>query len=271
MKSVAANIAVQNKLNFMKKIFFMAAVAIMFILISCKKDKSQQPGPGNGGKTKLLKKTTQTENGHTTVYNWSYDANKQLTAIKSADDAESTLFTYDGDGNLIKIEETDSEFKNIYSFTYNNAAPVSGTFKSWQKHGGEADELIEDDLLTYTVSNNQVSKIHLSMTLASEEADFNLNYSNGNLAKVESEGATGYTASFTFGNKKPIFPIISKYVLDQAGFSLQFAASHELLSAAYDFPGTRFDYTITTQYTYDGDGYVLNSTDGNSQLKFEYE
>jgi YD repeat-containing protein len=255
----------------MKKILLVAGIAIGFTFLSCKKDKAQQPGPGNGGATKRLKKTTETENGQTTIYNWAYDANKRLIAIKSTNEIESTLFTYDGDGNLIKIEETESEFKNIYTYSYNNGVPVSGAFKSWHKQNGEADELIEDDLLTYTMANNQVAKIHLDMTLALEEADFIFTYNNGNLVKIESEGVTGYTASFTFGNKKPVFPLISKYVLDQAGFSLQFAASHELLSAAFDFPGTALDKTITTQYTYDGDGYVLTSTDGTAQLKFEYE
>jgi hypothetical protein len=88
---------------------------------------------------------------------------------------------------------------------------------------------------------------------------------------VQTVGVDFYTATFTFGNKKPVFPVVSNYILDHAGFSLQFAAKNEVLSANYDFPGTEMDETITTQYTYDSKGYVLTSTDGTAQLKFEYE
>lgn len=255
----------------MKKILIMAGIAIGFTFVSCKKDNTPQPGPVNGETIKRLKKTIETEDGETIIHNWTYDANKRLIAIKSEDGIESTLFTYDAGGNLVKIEETQSEFRNIYTYTYDNDIPVSGTFKSWHKNPGEEEELIEDDLLTYTLANNQVTNIHLNMTQASQQADFTLTYSNGNLTKIKSEGATGYTASFSFGNKKPVFPVVSKYVLDQAGFSLQFTATHELLSASFDFPGTDLDRTVTAQYTYDSDGYVLTSSDGTSQLKFEYE
>jgi hypothetical protein len=60
-------------------------------------------------------------------------------------------------------------------------------------------------------------------------------------------------------------------VLDQAGFSLQFASNNEMLSASYDFPGTGADLSINTQYTYDSNGYVLTSNDGSEQMVFEYE
>lgn len=247
----------------------MAATATL-IFTSCKKDDSVQTDTGNGNTSKLLKKITKTQNGETTVYNFTYDANKRLTTYKSTDGSEQLVFTYDGAGNISKVEETEDNFKNIYTYTYNNNVPVSGTFKSWQKHAGEPDELIEDDLLTYTLQNDQVTKIHLNMTQYGEEVDFSLSYTNGNLSKVESTGGYSFTATFTYGNKKAPFPKLSKYVLDQAGFSIQFFAKNELLSAAYDFPGTELDNTVTTQYTYDAAGFPLTSNDGETLLQFDY-
>ena len=262
----------------MKKIFLLAGFFAALSLSSCKKDKddNSNPGnpanPGNGGTTKILKKMTKVEDGKTLVYTLTYDGNKRVTAFKTTDNDESTFFTYDVNGNLTKVEETEAEFKNIYSYTYNAAGePVNARFKSWKKHGAGPDELIEDDILTYTVAGGQVTKIHLEMTMVEEEENFNLTYTNGNLTKVQSTGAFPYSASFTFGAKKPVYPVISKYVLDQAGFSLQFAAKNEVLSAAFDFPGTGFDKTITNRYTYDANGYVLTSTDGEASITFEYE
>jgi YD repeat-containing protein len=254
----------------MKKIFLPAAACVLLAFTSCKKDK--ETTPGNGTPAKLLTKLAKTENNKTTVFNLLYDGNKRLTSYKSADNQVGIIFTYDANGNVTKVEDTEDDFKNIYTYTYNNGVPVSGTFKCWQKTAGEPDELIENDQLTYTVTNNQVSKIHIAFALSADAADFTLTYgTNGNLVKAVSTGITGYTASFGYGTKKPVFPIVSKYILDQAGFSLQFAAKNELLTIGYDFPGTQFDYSVTNQYTYDANGYVLTSSDGDSQISFEYQ
>jgi hypothetical protein len=256
----------------MKKIVFMTAAFAALMLTACKKEKSeQQPGTPGTPSAKVLKKITKTENGHTTVYNLTYDASRLMT-IKSADNTEFTNFTYDGSGNVLKVEETEYEFKNIYTYTYNNGLPVSGTFKSWQRHAGEPDELIEDNILGYTITNNQVSKMHLNMTQADEQMDFNLTYTNGNLTKVVSDGGMfPYTATFTYGTKKAAFPKVYKYVLDQAGFSLQFFGGNDMLTEVIDLPGNSFDVNMNMQYTYDAAGYVLTSNDGTTSLKFDYQ
>ena len=255
----------------MKKFFFIAITASSLLFTSCKKDKATVPPPVPETPAKLLTRITKTENNVTTVFNFTYDAAKRLTSYKSTDNKVGIIFTYDGNGNIIKVEDNEDQFKNIYTYTYNNNIPVSGTFKSWQKTAGEPDNLIEDDMLTYTVSNNQVTKIHVNFTQSQDAADFNLVYgSNGNLTKVTGSN-TSYTASFGYGTKKPVFPVVSKYVLDQAGFSLQFAAKNELLSASFDFPGDQFDEAINNQYTYDAAGYVLTSTDGTAHINYEYQ
>lgn len=247
-----------------------AGLAIL-ALSSCKKDKDKNdPAPGPGTNARLLKKVTQVEGNQTTVYNLTYDAAKKLQSIISADNKEKTLFTYDAAGNLTKVDETEEEFHNIYTYTYANGVPATGTFKSWQLTAGEPDDLIEDDLLTYTVTNNVVTKIHLNMTQAAMEADFELNYTNGNLTNVKSVGNDWFKADFTFGTKKSAFPVVSKWVLDQAGFSLQFASKNELIRAAYDFPGAGLDKVVTSTYTYDAAGYPLTSNDGEVKLTFEY-
>lgn len=256
----------------MKKLFLLAGMLSALVFTSCKKDKDNNGG-GNNPATRLIKKMTEIENGVTRVYNFTYDNAKRLTGFASTDGAEHTTFTYDAAGNLTKVESVEDDFKNIYTYTYANGVPVSGTFKSWQKYSGEPDELIEDDELTYTVANGQVTKIKLYMKQTDEEINMDLTYVNGNLSKVESEAGSLYTykATFVFGNKKSPFPQLSKYVLDQAGFSLLFSSKNELISAAYDFPGTEFDHTTTQQYTYDASGYPLTSNDGETQLKYEYQ
>jgi len=253
----------------MKKIVLLSAVAGL-LLTACKKEGSSETTTTPGAKT--LKKVTKTEGGQTTVYTFNYDAAHRLTSIRTADNSEHTDFTYDGNGNITRTEEIEEGFRNVYTYIYSNGLPASATFKSWQQHPGEPEELIEDDVLTYTVTNNQVSRIHLNMLQASEESDFNLTYTNGNLTRVVSGGGLlGYTATFTYGTKKAAFPKLYKYVLDQAGFSLQFFGGNELLSETIDLPGTAFDVNMSMQYTYDADGNVLTSTDGSATLKFEYQ
>jgi YD repeat-containing protein len=254
----------------MKKLVLLTGMLAALGFSACKKENSRQT-PGGGSTAKRLKKITKTENNETIGYNFIYDGNQRLTAIRSADNKEETLFSYDAAGNLTGVQETEADFKNRYTYTYQNSIPVSGTFKSWELTAGEPDGLVEDDVLTYTVSGGQVSKIHLDRTLEGEEMDFNLSYTNGNLTKAESVGAEVYKAVFTYGNKKPLFPTLSKYVLDQAGFSLQFFAKNELLSASYDFPGTFLDKTVLNQYTYDAGGYALTSNDGETRMQFVYE
>jgi len=253
----------------MKKILFiMGAAALLFT--SCKKDDDNNPGGGGGTPTqKLLKKMTKVEDNVTTVYNFTYSGGK-LVSVKTPDASEMTVFTYDAAGNVTKVEQEDTEFRNIYTYTYANGIPVSGSFKSWMKDGANED-LIEDDVLTYTVTDNKVSQIQLQSVAAGMDFTFDLTYSNGNLSKVKTSNIDFYEADFTYGNKKAPYPAISKWVLDHAGFSLMFSSKNELLSAAYNFPGTELDKTLTNQYTYDAGGYVLTSNDGSAQVTYEYQ
>jgi YD repeat-containing protein len=249
----------------------MAGVMAALVFSSCKKDKDSGNDNGGGGTTKLLKKVTTTENGTTTVYNLNYDGNKRLISLSSSDNMETTSFTYDGAGNVTKVEAKDHNEYTTFTYTYNNGIPVSGTLKKILKVAGEPDDLHQDDILTYTVVNNQVTKIRQKMNLDDAELDMNLTYHpSGNLARTEIQGDEVYAINFTYGTKKPGFPNISKFVLDM-GFSLQFTAKNELIKIALDFPGTGSDYELTTQYTYDANGYPLTSNDGQTQIKYEYQ
>jgi hypothetical protein len=254
----------------MKKIFLLAGAIAMLGLSSCKKDKDSKDDDNNtGGNTKLLKKVTKTENDATTVFNLTYEGNK-FKSFSSADGTESTAVTLDASGNVSKIDIRDHNDYTTYSFTYNNGIPVSGTVKTITRVAGEAEDLIQDDVLTYTVVNNQVTKIKKEMKIAEMEEIVNLTYgSDGNLANVTLEGEADLGVTFTWGTKKPGFPTMSKWVLD-VGYTLQFFAKNEMLTAFYDFSGTQFDYTLTTKYTYDSDGYPLTSDDGETKMKFEY-
>jgi YD repeat-containing protein len=255
------------------KFLLAATIAALLALASCKKDDTATPdSPANTPPpSKKLKKVTMTEDGITTIYNLAYDGANRLLSYKTADNAEYVLFSYDAQGNLTGIEEKEEEFKNIYTYSYENNAPATGVFKSWRVIAGQADELIEDDRLTYTVNSNKVTGISLEMLQAGAQVDLQLTYTGGNLTKVISTGAVPYTADFSFGTQHSAFPKVSNYVLDQAGFSLQFACNNEMLSARYDFPGTTSDVDIHTQYTYDNAGYVLTGNDGDTQMIFEYQ
>jgi YD repeat-containing protein len=250
----------------------MAGVMAALVFSSCKKDKDSGNDNGGGGTTKLLKKVTKTENGITTVINLNYDGNKRLTSFNSTDNLETTSFSYDGAGNVTKVEIRDHNYYSTYTYTYNNGIPVSATLKTTLKVAGEPDDPQQDEVLTYTVANNQVTKIHQKSNLDDTEIDVNLSYhSNGNLAKAEADGDLGaYSINFTYGTKKPAFPVLSKWVLD-LGLSIEFTAKNELITMFMDFPGTVADMTYTNQYTYDASGFPLTSNDGETQLKFEYQ
>lgn len=253
----------------MKK-FILAASVLTLLFTACKKEGDSPSNPQTPGHQ--LKKITETINGQVTVYNLNYDASKRLTSIKSADNHEMVEFTYDANGNVVKMEQReDNVFKNLYTFAYNNGVPATGTYKSWELTAGEPDALIEDDVLTYTVTNNQVSKIKVNMTLDQEIMDIDLTYENGNVSQVKSGGAFGYTATFAYGDKKSPYPQVFKYVMDHEGVSVAFFTKNDLKSVAFDVPGTEGDSTVTTTYTYDSAGYPLTSTSGTTTTKFEYQ
>jgi YD repeat-containing protein len=255
----------------MKKFLSLAGMLAVLFLSSCKKESSAPaPGPGPDPAAKLLKTLTKTAGGQTTVYTYTYDDTKRLREVRSADGQEITLITYDAAGRPVKVEETEQQFRNIYTYTWANNVPVSATFKSWEKHAGAADELIEDDVLTYTVAGGKVTKIDLHMLLSDDHASFNLTYNGHNLTEV-ADGNGFYKATFTYGSKRSPFPAISSYVLDQAGFSLLLYAKHEITSFSFDFPGTVLDKTVTSTFTYDAAGYPLTSNDGLAQYQYQYQ
>ncbi len=255
------------------KVLLSIAVASIIALTSCHKDdpapqtNTSNPPPAA---SKKLKKVTMTEAGVATVYNLTYNGNT-LLSYNTDDNSEHVIFSYDAQGNLTGIEDLEKDFKNIYAYTYANNQPASGTFKSWQVVAGQTTNLIEDDRLTYTVTNNQVSNIFLEMLQTGDQTNLQLTYTSGNLTKVITDGQFPYTADFSFGTHRSAFPKVSKFVLDQAGFSLQFACNNDMLSASYDFPGTTYDRLVNTHYTYDSNGYVLISDDGTTQMVFEYQ
>lgn len=254
----------------MKHLSLIATIAVALLsFASCKKDSSD-PVPGNSGKK--LVKVIETEDGQVTTYNLTYNNDNRLTSVKSTDDSKSTIFTYDNAGNLTGIEQReDNDFKNVYTYTYQNNIPVSGTFKSWQLTAGEPDALIEDDKLTYVVTGNQVSNIKVDMLQGESSLNFSVTYADGNPKSIVSDGPYKYSANFSYGTHKPVFPQVTNWVLDQAGFSLQYGVKNEVVAIAWDFPGTEEDYSINSTYTFDNNGYVLTSTDGTTQLKFEYQ
>ena len=263
----------QTHFDCMKKFFLIAAAMAVLVFSACKKDKDNHSGSNGGGNGKLLKKVTKTEAGHTVAYNLNYDGNKRLTSITSNDGSETTSFTYDNAGNVTKVERKEGNYYTTFTYTYNNGIPVSGTLKLELKVAGEPDDLQQDDEFTYTVTNNQVTKIHTKNKTDGLEYDITLSYKpNGNLEKAVYSGHEDYSYSvvYTYGNKKPAFPTLSKWVLD-LGFSLEFAANNALISTLIDLPGDTYDLEFTTTYTYDAAGYPITSGLDGVNLKYEYQ
>ena len=258
----------------MRKQFLIVLVAVLSTLVACKKEK-EEPKPS--GSSKVLKRMIETENGVTTTHVFSYDNNKRLTSIRSTDNAEVIAFTYDGSGNIVKIENREGDVKSVFEFTYANGLPASGSFKSFENAGTPQEELSESYNLTYTVENGLVTKMKVvvppdpTTQQPGYEVNYVLTYSNGNVTKIEATGISPYKATFTYGDKKPVFPTITNYALEPSGFTLLFFAKNEILSTAYDFPGTELDTIVRNEYTYDAQGYVLTANDGHTQTKFEYE
>lgn len=250
------------KIKMLSALLLSASLA----MLSCKKDKpADAPAP-----QKKLKKVKRTEAGTETTYNLSYNAAGKLVSFNSADNAEILQFTYDAAGNLTGIQQQDADYKNLYNFTYANNLPVTGTYKSWDISNGLPGTLDEEYTMAYTIANQQVSKIKLTIPGVGE-TNHNLTYTNGNLTAVGTAGFIVSNITFSYGNKKPIYPKVTNFVLDPAGFSLQFAANNEILKIVYDFPGTTHDFEVNTVYTYDSKGYVLTSNDGDVQQVYEYE
>lgn len=258
----------------MKKHLVLVLFTALVAIVGCKKD-DDKPGNNGGGNAKLVKRFIETEDGETSTFNLTYDGNKRLTSLKKSDDSERTNITYDGAGNVTKIENREVDSKSELVFTYNNGVPVSGVFKNWEMNGEQQGELAITYTMDYLVANGLVTEVKVTMEDPEGEEDpieitYELTYSNGNLTKVKTKGSNASITTFTYGNKKPVFPPSFKYVLDPGGLSAQFFAKNDLSSMSVDHPGTDSDLNINYQYTYDSDGYILTSTNGDSQTRFEY-
>ncbi|MCU7550066.1 hypothetical protein OCK74_13160 [Chitinophagaceae bacterium LB-8] len=257
----------------MKKQLLFVFCAALIAITGCKKDNEDNDTSGTVT-SKLVKRIIETENGVSTTYNITYNGDRRITSYKSTDNSEITNFTYDANGNVTKVENLEDGTKNIFEFSYNNGRPVTGELKSYEMVGSQQGDLIATLRLEYTVSNDLVTEIKAHIEGEEDEDDMEityvLTYQNGNLTKVQSQGLGASTTTYTYGNKKPIFPATFKYILDPSGFSTQFFAKNDILTTTYDFPGSTMDATITNTYTYDSNGYVLTSNDGEKQVKFEY-
>ncbi len=253
----------------MKKVFLLAtAMAAVLVFSACKKDKDTVTT--NPPTEKKLKKITKKENAVTTVYNLTYSSSGKLISVVSTDKKDSTNFAYDASGNLSAIYKQDQEIKSMYAFQYSNNKPVTGSYKSWDISMGIPGRLVQNDHFTYTVTNNQVSAIHIVMMDASE-ADIVFTYTNGNLTRISHNGFISYIVELSYGTKRAIYPKLSNFVLDPMGNTVLYSANHEVLKVLFDFPGSNFDFEINTTYTYDSNGYVLSSNDGDIEEFYEYQ
>lgn len=248
----------------MKKIIYLASLLGLFLLASCKKSGTDDDDGGNQQTNKRLTKITQTGTG-TVLWNLTYDNSGRLLTVNSGDNVFRTTFHYDAAGNPVKVDHYDDQNHSIFEYSYNNNVPVSGSFKSWSLSSGD---LTDHYAMQYTVANGQVSSIGWADILYGGSTVSVMTYENGNLVKVQHQGSVN---TFTYGNKKPVYPKVFKYVMDPAIFSWQYHASNEIISIHYDLPDPAADFNWTNQYTYDSDGYVATSTNGMESATYHYE
>jgi YD repeat-containing protein len=251
---------------------------IVATLASCKKDS---PSPDNNGGNnpdpnpvpvaKTLKRLTATTGGESIVYNLTYNSSKLLTSVKSSDNTDVTTYNYDAQGNVTKVESIDPDEHSIYEFEYENGNPIRGTYKSYEIEDGQ-EVLGQDNIMHYELSGGKVTKIIMDMILQEVEVSFDLSYDNaGNLKKIEGLNGLDYTAEFTYGSKKALFPKVFKFVLDHIGYSAQYFAKNDLKSQQFDFPGEEDDFANVLTNTYDANGYVTKTVQGDTELTYEYQ
>lgn len=255
----------------MKKRLLFACVIGALFFSSCKKNKD---ATDSGSRAKVLKKMTQTLAGEETIYDFNYDAGKRLVSIKSTDNTKVQSFTYNASGKLTGLIDEDASYRQVHSFIYANDIPISGNYKVFEKQLTRPDHLLGERQMVYTVVNNQVENIHVDHLLfaAQKETNFSLSYTGGNLTKVQVTKGAFYEGVYTYGNRRSVFPKIFDFIMDVSSeHAFLFGVKNEILIARHDFDGTELNRIITTQYTYDTDGYVLTSDDGTIMRTFDYE
>ena len=114
-------------------------------------------------------------------------------------------------------------YANVRTYAYVNIRERHP--ESWDISGGLPGTLNEDNVLDYTVSNNQVSKIKMTM-LGAVEINYILTYTNGNLTRVAGDGMFPVITEITYGTKAGISPG-HRWVFDPAGYSPQFTATQK--------------------------------------------
>lgn len=257
----------------MKKQLFTLFLAAATTFVGCKDDNDTIPDVDKPGK--LLSKITETEDGVSTVYNLTYDNNKRLTSYKEQNNTEAANFTYDANGNITKLEFVEGQSKTVFEVAYSNGVPTTGKFRS------DDDDIEEDLILGYKVTNNQVTEITQKLGTL-EYGKATITYQNGNVAKVVSEITLpegedleelpdlSTTLTYTYGSKKNMFPNAGfKFIVDPMGLSARFFAKNEIASEKIE---GMINATTTYQYTYDSDGFPLTGTDSDGvTYKYEYK
>jgi YD repeat-containing protein len=263
-------IRIKNKSGFrslsptiIKKVFVL--LPIMLVLLACKKNAHDQQ-KGSSTNTKRLIKITEVRGGQTMVYNFNYNAKGRLASINSDDRTENITFSYDNDGNVISVSESNFQFLSMFYYNYRNGKPVTATFKSWRVSD---DAILADDFYSYTVSNQRVTKIHVEMVQPFMSLDLSVTYNtDGNVTRIEAPGVL--TVSYSYGSKKPIYPNIYKYITDWS-FAPRFFAQNEINVENYNGPVASNNRVTAMQYTYGPEGYVVSSTDGTTQYTYDYQ
>ena len=300
----------------MKNIFYYLALIFgLFMLSSCDPnqdangdfligadyDPNNTPDPGTPGNTagKLLKKITIDDEGDVSGFNYTYNADKKLTAVATGDNSLKIAITYQTGGNIAKILRTDNSTGSISTqeivpvYTNNQITKInvtrtesSGSVKSIATVNYAANgwpSSVKEDI--YNPENTQV--------IANYDSSFS--YVGSNISQWK------YQATLKAGLPVPIFDFLQELKLTvnlseydgkinpynllpkdfliatvhseaDASSITGFAKNNSAkINVIFNFGGANIEDTQSVKYVYDKDGYPTSVQSPDILTTFEYQ
>ena len=263
----------------MKKITLLA-VLLTFSVLSCKKDKSEEPvsapdGSGTaivaGTKSCLLTKLTYNSGDYET---FEYDSKnrpvKENYFENGVPDGYQKI-TYNGNDISQEYYDKNNVKEEVYTFKLGSNGYISSAVNSYTySNGGFNYTDTENSTLTYNTEGYLIKVVSTDVRTSNkpgyvsstETNSFTYNYSNGNLISMEqTDGLDTYTTRYEYYTDKPNnLPSDGDEILD----FLLGKRSINLLKKETETPGTSTTNTPSNinnyTYTFNSDGLVSKRT-----------
>lgn len=267
-------------------------------------DYNPTTGGGTGGNgttpSKLLKKVTIDDAGDVLVYDYSYNANKKLTAIIANDNSTRLNITYQASGNIAKITRTENglsgttteeivptytatqitkleithtegtgSIKSIANLTYGSNGWPSMVKENYYADGSTT-QTVATVVSDFTYAGNNITKWHFNSSLNAslpvpvfdflQEIDLTVNLQD-------------YDNKINPYNLLPKDFLISVVHAEADASSITgFAKNNaKTINFILKFGGAPVEGTQSATYVYDKDGYPVSATSPDIVTKFEYQ